>query len=261
MMFIRQACLLDRPSRSRNERRSQTWIFQVMLILMSRQSYQLPIELVFRHKTAAFTRFANHLTRLVFLFFLNINSSLSLAQSSGRLTRVRHSSCKSNAIWQLVPVQCVQYFPNNGTAAAPMFGVFDVCTDADASDCTKGLYGHRKRVCTDSWLWEKNHWPHRGLEHASALRVAFQLDTLPAELFPDKQNTTKHYVSRMASATSSHIKQTYFLTNTHTHTNARTHAHARAHTHTHTHTHTHSGAPALACTKIHTCARARNEQL
>ena len=25
--------------------------------------------------------------------------------------------------------------------------------------CTRGLYGHRKRVCTESWLWEKNPLP------------------------------------------------------------------------------------------------------
>ena len=28
----------------------------------------------------------------------------------------------------------------------PVFGIFNVRTDADASDCTRGLYGHRKRV-------------------------------------------------------------------------------------------------------------------
>ena len=32
----------------------------------------------------------------------------------------------------------------------PVFGIFNVRTDVDACDCIRGLYGHRKRVCTES---------------------------------------------------------------------------------------------------------------
>ena len=53
-----------------------------------------------------------------------------------------------------------------------------------ATYCTLRLYGHRKRVCTESGLWEKNPLPHLGLEPASVLRLAFQLDALPTELSP-----------------------------------------------------------------------------
>jgi len=38
----------------------------------------------------------------------------------------------------------------------PMFGIFKVRTDVDVCDCTQGLCGHRKRVCTESWLGEKS---------------------------------------------------------------------------------------------------------
>ena len=31
-----------------------------------------------------------------------------------------------------------------------------------------GVYRHRKRVCTESWLWDENLLPHRGIEPASA---------------------------------------------------------------------------------------------
>ena len=31
----------------------------------------------------------------------------------------------------------------------PVFGIFNVRTDVDACDCTRGLYGQRKRVCTE----------------------------------------------------------------------------------------------------------------
>ena len=46
-------------------------------------------------------------------------------------------------------------------------------------DCTDTI---RERVCTESFLREKNPVPHRGLEPASVLRLAFQLDALPTEL-------------------------------------------------------------------------------
>ena len=39
--------------------------------------------------------------------------------------------------------------------------------------------GHRKRVCTESWLLEKNPLPHKGIEPASA---ACRSDALPTEL-------------------------------------------------------------------------------
>jgi len=39
---------------------------------------------------------------------------------------------------------------DNGTA--PVFGSFNVhtATDVDACDFSRGLYGHRKRICTES---------------------------------------------------------------------------------------------------------------
>ena len=65
----------------------------------------------------------------------------------------------------------------------PVFGIFNMHTDVDACDCTRGLYGHRKRVCTESWLWEKSPLPHQGIEPGSVLHLDFQLDALPTELF------------------------------------------------------------------------------
>ena len=53
-------------------------------------------------------------------------------------------------------------------------GIFNVRTDADAWDCTRGLYGRRKRVCARSGLWGKNPLPHRALEPASVLCLTFQ---------------------------------------------------------------------------------------
>ena len=50
-------------------------------------------------------------------------------------------------------------------------GIFNVRTDADACDCTRGLYRHRK---TDL--------PHRGFEPASVLRLALQSAALPTKL-------------------------------------------------------------------------------
>ena len=48
------------------------------------------------------------------------------------------------------------------------YRVFDVRTDVSACDCTRGCTDTRKRVCTESWLREKNPLPHRGIDPASA---------------------------------------------------------------------------------------------
>ena len=63
-----------------------------------------------------------------------------------------------------------------------VFGICKVRTELDVCDCTPEMYGHRKRVCTESRLWEKNALSHRGLEPASVLRLAFESDALPPEL-------------------------------------------------------------------------------
>ena len=82
-----------------------------------------------------------------------------------------------------------------------VFVICNVHTHVDASDCTRGLYGHRTSVSTVrvSAPYECQHrtsvstvrvsaqevdsgrkhpLPHRGLEPASVLRLAFQSDAL-----------------------------------------------------------------------------------
>ena len=42
----------------------------------------------------------------------------------------------------------------------------------DACDCTRGLYGHRKKVCTGSRLWQKNP-PQWGVSKQNVELVSF----------------------------------------------------------------------------------------
>jgi len=57
----------------------------------------------------------------------------------------------------------------------PVFGIFNVCTDVDACDCTRGLCGHRERVCTESWLlWEINPLQDQGLEPAPVINFCIR---------------------------------------------------------------------------------------
>ena len=80
---------------------------------------------------------------------------------------------------------------------------FNVHTDINACNCTQGLYGHWKRVCTESWLHKKipchtispdvipcgwlglkhqpTNLPHQGIKTAS---VVCWSDTLATELQP-----------------------------------------------------------------------------
>ena len=61
------------------------------------------------------------------------------------------------------------------------YGIFNMRSDVNACDCTRGCTGTRKRVCTESWLWEKNPLPHRGIEPASA---AWWSDARPMSYIP-----------------------------------------------------------------------------
>ena len=63
----------------------------------------------------------------------------------------------------------------------PVIGLFNVHTGVHACDCTRGLYRHRKRVCSESWLWEKKPSPHPGTEPASTACLS---NALPTELHP-----------------------------------------------------------------------------
>ena len=71
------------------------------------------------------------------------------------------------------------------------YGMFNVHTNVNACDCTRGCTDTRKRVCTESWHWEKNPLPHRGIEPASA---ACRSDVPATELHPQK-------TKRLAKAT------------------------------------------------------------
>ena len=78
-----------------------------------------------------------------FIFYLSLQLSLP-----GRLTWVRLQQPQEQR-YPLLTVRavfsCVQT-----KVGLPMPGVFNVHTDVNACDCTRGLYGHCKRVGTES---------------------------------------------------------------------------------------------------------------
>ena len=121
----------------------------------------------------------------IFLFFIFYSTSLSLVGNLGGLTQVRHSSCKRNTTHSYQCVQQKQHYPFLSVCAVsacvqtivwlPVFGIFNVCTDTDTCDYTHGLYRHCERVCTESWLWEKNPMLHWGLKPVSVLHFVFPI--------------------------------------------------------------------------------------
>ena len=70
-------------------------------------------------------------------------------------------------------------------------------------DCTQGCSRHRKWVCAESWLQEKNPLPHQGLEPASVLCLPFT------------------YAHRCECAQSNTHTHTRILMHTHTYTQRR----------------------------------------
>ena len=124
-----------------------------------------------------------------FSFFLFLNNFLQLycpngispMGNSGRFPRGKSAATESRyptdgACW-------VFYCFYNPPKSDIDYRIFNVRTDVNnACDCTRAVYGHCKRVCTISWLWEKkNPLPHRGIEPASA---ACRSDALSTELHP-----------------------------------------------------------------------------
>ena len=67
---------------------------------------------------------------------------------------------------------------------------------ADACNCTRGLYGHRKRVCTENWLGENSPLQHRRLQPAAVLPLAFQSNAL----YPLSYFRSKSVCSRLMSS-------------------------------------------------------------
>ena len=115
-------------------------------------------------------------------------ASLSLVGNSGRLTY------RYPLLSVCVVFSCIQTM-----LWLQAFRMFNVRTDVYACDCTRGLYRHRRRVYIGNWLWEKNPLPHRGLEPASALRLAFQSDAVLTELFPPFVTEHHHVQAGQAS--------------------------------------------------------------
>ena len=82
----------------------------------------------------------------VLFFFLALHSSL--AGNSDRLTWVRLQQPQEQR-YPFRTVRAVFSFVQT-KVWLPFWGIFNVRTDANACDCTRGLYGLRKRVCTES---------------------------------------------------------------------------------------------------------------
>ena len=129
-----------------------------------------------------------------FLLFFRVNSTASSFQGNlGHLTWVRHSSRKNIRV-SVCSFCCLfgVHIMDTNTFRLPVVQIFNMLTDVDAYNCTWGLYKHHERVCTESWLWEKNYLLHWGLKPTSVLHLAFQSEypnplSYPASLWQVKR--------------------------------------------------------------------------
>ena len=90
------------------------------------------------------------------------------------------ASCDRVALPNLRCMQGVLVFPKSTELWHGLRNIY-VAHGCKCMRLHTGMYGHRKRVCIESWLWEKNPLPHRGIELASA---ACPSDSPPTELHP-----------------------------------------------------------------------------
>ena len=112
--------------------------------------------------------------------YLVNTSHLCHGENSGHLTWVCLQQLQEEC-YPSLPV-CAVCFCVQTLVRLPVFGIFNMHTDADACVCTWGLYEHCKRVCTDSWLGGKNPLRLQRIEPISLLCHVFWSDTLSAEL-------------------------------------------------------------------------------
>ena len=103
------------------------------------------------------------------------STSLSLAGNLGCPTWVRHRSRRSSATHSY---RYVQYFHVQTMVWLPMFGIFNVCTDVDACDCTDTI-----RECALEADSRRKTLASPGIWTRTSIALAFQLDALPTELF------------------------------------------------------------------------------
>ena len=89
---------------------------------------------------------------------------------------VRHRSCKNISTDSY---RCWYIFVCLNSSMAVGVWDYNMRTDVDACDCTWGLYGPCKRVCTESRLWEKNPLLHQGLKPTSVVCLGFQPAAVP----------------------------------------------------------------------------------
>ena len=106
------------------------------------------------------------------------STALSLPGNSGRLASDKPQEQRYPILSVCAVFSCVQTMD-----WLPVFGIFNVHTDDDTCDCTRVLYGHRKRVCTGSLPWDKNPLPYRGSNPSQYFAWLFSRpEALPTEL-------------------------------------------------------------------------------
>ena len=114
---------------------------------------------------------------------INFSTYSSLAGNSGRLNRVRLQQPQEQC-YPFLTVRavfsCVQ-----SKVWLPMCGIFNVRTDVNASDCTQGLCGHRKRdsaLKVGSWRKIPCRTGESNLPQRRAGPTLYKLSYISAEL-------------------------------------------------------------------------------
>ena len=82
------------------------------------------------------------------LYLTHLVLHLSLAGNSGRFTWVRLQEQQEQRYPFLIV--CAVFSCVQTKVWLPTLGIFHVRTDVNACDCTQGMDGHCKRVCTES---------------------------------------------------------------------------------------------------------------
>jgi len=92
-----------------------------------------------------------HNVNAVFLMYVVVSTLLSLEGGESHLGKAQPSQEQRYPFLSV----CVGFLCVQTMVWLPAFGILNVHTGVDACNCTQGLYRCRKRVCTESRLWDK----------------------------------------------------------------------------------------------------------
>ena len=119
----------------------------------------------------------------IYFIFITLLSLWDYSHGKFRLLSLEKASCDSPTTQSSAHTRCFSVSIIHWSLTCTTESLLcNVCTDVIDWDCTPGCTNTHERVCTESWLWEKNPLPHGGNQicgQQCASLMLYQLSNIP----------------------------------------------------------------------------------